>query len=117
MYSRTSDDTSEELIRRIRLVLLQLGIPPTFAGYPYLCRMICRAYESPGEAELITKDLYPQTAREFHCSTIALDRACRRVLDQAYKRPYLCRTDGYSGRPGPCEFILLTAAKLRSGEL
>lgn len=115
LHFRTPDDTSEELIRRVSLVLLQLGIPYTFTGYQYLHRMICLAYKSPASAELITKNLYPQAAKEFHCGISALDHACRRALDQAYKTPYVCLTDD-CGHVGPCGFVLQTTARLHSGE-
>ncbi len=98
-----------------------MGMPISIKGYPLLMRMICIACAEPSEAEFVTKTLYPRVAKEFSTRVGALEHACRRAISHVYDCRYIDSIDGYldenKNRLGLGAFIVLTAEKIRNGEL
>ena len=61
-------------------VLTSLGLKTSNKGFKYLQRAIELNLEDPGAAEFITKNLYPQLAKEYHTNWSAVERAIRHTI-------------------------------------
>ena len=65
---------------KIFRVLTSLGLKTSNKGFTYLQRAIALNLEDPATAEFITKNLYPQLAKEYHTNWSAVERAIRHSI-------------------------------------
>lgn len=66
------------MIQKITKLLMNLGIRPSYKGYPYLVHVIMLAAKAPVPATLT--DLYSQTAAAFNVSPSIVQHDIRTVL-------------------------------------
>lgn len=99
-------------------LLRTLGATGKFKGFFYSAHMIRLAEQDPMVTTLITKRLYPDTAKRFGVSAGAVERNLRTVIHVCWKRAdreFLDEVAGVhlSRRPTNSEFLDMTAAYLR----
>lgn len=99
-------------------LLMELKLNPCRDGYGYLKHIIELYLENPGRS--LTKDLYPAAGQAKQTSGLAVERAVRGVIEDAW----LCRDEevwrqyfasdlqGYVPRPTNKEFIVAVAMAL-----
>lgn len=68
---------AERLLRR-------LGSTGNLRGFPYTVYMVERIREDPEAIHLITKQLYPETARRFGVSHCAVERNVRTIVQRCW---------------------------------
>lgn len=102
---------AEQLLRR-------LGATGRLVGFQYAAYMIERVIREPNDIQLITKRLYPETARQFHTSAPAVERAVRTLIRGIWQREdhsFLNEVAGASltQTPSVSDFIDISAGFLR----
>lgn len=114
-------EQSYNLELRVTAVLQELGVPAHIKGYYYLRSAVMRAVRDPGLIDAITKELYPELAKEFNTTPSRVERAMRHAIEVAWDRGDIEVTQkwfGYTvsnikGKPTNSEFVALIADKLR----
>lgn len=104
--------------QKAELLLRRLGVRRNLVGFDYTVYMSVQVAANPSSLQLITKRLYRETAKQFHTTSIAVERAVRTVIgdcwkleDTAYWIPW---PDGHLTRsPSNSVFIDLVAGYLR----
>ena len=71
---------------RITRLFHEMGIPVNLRGYTYLREAIIIMLEDYDYNWSVTKNLYPQIAKKFHCSPSGVESAIRYILDMIWKR-------------------------------
>lgn len=66
-------------------LLRSLGVTGRLTGFYYAVFMIEQIVNAQGSVHLITKRLYPETARHFGVSPHAVERALRTVVNACWK--------------------------------
>ena len=59
----------------IEALLRRLGVTRKLTGFQYVCYMVNQVVEDPSQLSLITKRLYPETARHFHTTRDSIELA------------------------------------------
>lgn len=119
--SAAQRERSYNLELRVTAVLQELGVPAHIKGYYYLRSAVMRAVRDPGLIDAITKELYPDLAKEFNTTAIRVERAMRHAIEVAWDRGDIevtLKWFGYTvsntkGKPTNSEFVALLADKLR----
>lgn len=114
----TSDEHDLRLDAEVEQALRRLRISGKLKGYPYLTYMIAETVIDPRRTELITKDLYHETAQRFDSEPRRVERAVRHAIQTSWNAGSgedLSRMAGYplSGPPSNAAFIDLVAFDLR----
>lgn len=112
------DDASLECA--VTEIIHEIGIPAHIKGYQYLREAIVRVVEDMDIINAVTKELYPNVAREFHTTPSRVERAIRHAIEVAWDRgdvDVLHQYFGYTvsnikGKPTNSEFIAMIADKL-----
>ena len=110
-------------LAEISQILRELGMPANLLGYQYFRFAIHAAVKTPEILRAITKELYPQVAREFCTTATGAERAMRHAIEVVWDRgnmEILERYFGYTvdpnrGKPTNSEFISQIADKLTFG--
>lgn len=107
-------------------ILKELGMPVSLLGYAYTRYAIKLVYDNPTLVSAITKELYPNIAREFNTTPTRVERAIRHAVETAWYRgnaEFQQKLFGYSisvdrGKPTNSELITTIAdyIKLTSDE-
>lgn len=105
----------------ITKILHELGIPSHIKGYQYIRKAIGIIYDRPETIGGITKELYPELAREFDTSVSRVERAIRHAIEVSWNRgnwDLMEEIFGHSvdidkAKPTNSEFIVTIADKLR----
>ena len=113
-------DSSQILDEKISRIFLSIGIPAHIKGYQYLRYAIKDVISNPVMINNITKQLYPDVAREYGSSASKVERAIRHAIDVAWSRgkiEYINKLFGFkvysaNEKPTNGEFIALVADKL-----
>lgn len=103
---------AEQLLRR-------LGLSGRLKGFGYTTYMIEQAAKDPSAVRLITKSLYPETARRFQASVSAVERNLRTLVYSCWSHGDRAFLEVVAGRhiprrPTNSEFLDLAAAYLRN---
>lgn len=96
-------------------VMHQLGIPAHIKGYQYLRIGIMMALNDRGLLEAVTKELYPEIAKQTGSTASRVERAIRHAIEVAWNRGDIKaqeRIFGYTintlkGKPTNSEFIAM----------
>ena len=75
-----TDQLETEVVKFVR----KLGIRPNLNGYHLLIKAILLAIESPGLLKALTKELYPQIAKDYGKNVKAVERNMRKAIESAY---------------------------------
>lgn len=99
-------------------LLRALGAPGTLKGFFYAVYMIEQLERDPSTVNLITKQLYPDTAKHFGTSSLAVERSLRTVVTTCWNRSAHSLFNEVAGtaltkKPTNSEFLDMTAAYLR----
>ncbi|MEG1426743.1 MAG: sporulation transcription factor Spo0A [Oscillospiraceae bacterium] len=101
-------------------ILHQIGVPAHIKGYHYLRDSIIMAVEYPDIINAVTKQLYPNVAKEYSTTSSRVERAIRHAIEVAWDRgdvDVLNSYFGYTihnarGKPTNSEFIAMISDKL-----
>lgn len=114
----------QEIDRRIRNVLLDLGMPDKLQGHRHLVSAISIVAEDPAIMDRrITKELYPAVAKEHGGTGSGVERNIRRAIETTWLNgdpevlvKYFGNTvSRHKGKPTNCEFISRMANVVVSG--
>lgn len=109
--------SEQKLLREVTDILHQLGLPAHIKGYYYLRESIIMSIYNPELLSAITKQLYPEIARNNNSSPASVERAMRHAIELAWRRGNMDSMTfyfGYSissnkGKPTNSEFISMIA--------
>lgn len=100
-------------------LLRRLGVTANYKGFPYTAYAAALCDERPELLMMVTKNLYPQVARQYRTTWQAVERNIRTVAEVAWKRnpALLERMAGAAleEKPRCAEFISIVTTGLRSG--
>ncbi len=102
-------------------MLHEIGVPAHIKGYLYLRTAILMAVEDMDVLNAVTKQLYPDIAREYDTTDTRVERAIRHAIEVAWERGNIDMIHdlfGYTiqadkGKPTNSEFIALMADRIR----
>ena len=108
------------LEEKISDIFIAIGIPPHIKGYRYLRTGIKMAVEMPYIINNITKELYPNIAKQYDTTPSKVERAIRHAIEVAWNRARIEAINAVFGtrvylgteKPTNSEFIALVADKL-----
>lgn len=103
----------------IASMLMDLNIPVKRRGFVYLELGIRLYMEQPGQG--LTKNIYPEVAKEHYTQPEAVERAIRQVIheswdkrdDRVWRMYFACGREGMIPRPTNAEFISRLAERYR----
>lgn len=96
---------------RVGLILRDIGITSRYSGYRYLLDAVLLAVENKDGLEHITKDIYPELAKQHHASVWMIETDIRKVIENCWKKTKPERLEkyfdekAYKKRPTNTEFI------------
>ncbi|MEF9959688.1 MAG: sporulation transcription factor Spo0A [Niameybacter sp.] len=113
--------TPHSLETEVTNVIHEIGIPAHIKGYQYLRDAIIMAINDMDILNSITKQLYPNIAKNYNTTPSRVERAIRHAIEVAWSRGKMDTIDqlfGYTvnngkGKPTNSEFIALIADRLR----
>ena len=113
--------TAHSLETEVTNVIHEIGIPAHIKGYQYLRDAIIMAINDMDILNSITKQLYPNIAKNYNTTPSRVERAIRHAIEVAWSRGKMDTIDqlfGYTvnngkGKPTNSEFIALIADRLR----
>ncbi len=113
--------TQHTLESEVTAVIHEIGIPAHIKGYQYLRDAIIMAITDMDILNSITKQLYPNIAKNYNTTPSRVERAIRHAIEVAWSRGKMDTIDklfGYTvnngkGKPTNSEFIALIADRLR----
>ena len=116
-HSKDEDVSNETAITDI---MHEIGVPSHIKGFQYLREAIILAVKDNDVINAMTKELYPQVAKNFYTTPARVERSIRHAIEVAWERgdlDTLQRFFGYSvsntkGKPTNSEFIALIADRL-----
>lgn len=115
-----TEPVSPSLRVHVTEILHQIGVPAHIKGYHYLRDSIIMAVETPEIINAVTKQLYPNVARQYNTTSSRVERAIRHAIEVAWDRgdvDVLTSYFGYTihntrGKPTNSEFIAMISDKL-----
>ncbi len=116
----TVDLNAPALRVQVTNILHQIGVPAHIKGYHYLRDSIIMAIREPDIINAVTKQLYPNVAKEYNTTSSRVERAIRHAIEVAWDRgdvDILNSFFGYTihntrGKPTNSEFIAMISDKL-----
>ncbi|HIW55061.1 MAG TPA: sporulation initiation factor Spo0A C-terminal domain-containing protein [Candidatus Ruthenibacterium merdigallinarum] len=105
----------------IQDLLCLFGITRCYKGFRHTAYAIFLAVQDESRLEVVTKEIYMETASHFSCNWTAVERNIRTAAARAWKvnRPLLLEMAGYplTCTPAASEFIeILASYLLRSSQ-
>lgn len=106
-------------------MLHEIGVPAHIKGYVYLRTAILMAVDNMDILNAVTKQLYPEIAKEHGTTDTRVERAIRHAIEVAWERgniDLIHELFGYTiqaekGKPTNSEFIALLADRIRLDKL
>lgn len=116
---RPNEEASLEVV--VTEIIRRLGIPAHVKGYQYLRTAIVNTVDDVSLMDSITKQLYPEVAKQHSTTSTRVERAIRHAIEIAWTRgnsEELNELFGYSvntadRKPTNSEFIALVSDRLR----
>ena len=115
-------DSNDSLDKQITNIIHKIGVPPHIKGYNFLREGIKMVIENVDLLGAVTKELYPDIAKEFNTTSSRVERAMRHAIEVAWNRgdtKLISQLFGYTlmpdnkNKPTNSEFIAVIAEKLR----
>jgi two-component system response regulator (stage 0 sporulation protein A) len=102
-------------------IMHEIGVPAHIKGYQYLRDAIMMVVKDLDIINSITKQLYPNIAKEYNTTPSRVERAIRHAIEVAWSRGQIDAINalfgytisGVKGKPTNSEFIAMIADKLR----
>ena len=96
-------------------------MPAHIKGYHYVRESIALAVENPEILHSVTKQLYPEVAKQFHTTASRVERAIRHAIEVAWDRGDVDTLNSYfgytihngRGKPTNSEFVAMIADKIQ----
>lgn len=115
-----TEPSSPGLRMQVTEILHQIGVPAHIKGYHYLRDSIIMAVQDPDIINAVTKQLYPNVAKQYGTTSSRVERAIRHAIEVAWDRgdvDVLNSYFGYTihntrGKPTNSEFIAMISDKL-----
>ena len=113
--------SAHSLETEVTSVIHEIGVPAHIKGYQYLRDAIIMVINDMEILNSITKQLYPNIAKQYNTTPSRVERAIRHAIEVAWSRGKMDTIDklfGYTvnngkGKPTNSEFIALIADRLR----
>ena len=112
---------NDSIEAKITNIIHEIGVPAHIKGYLYLREAIGMVIDNVELLSAVTKELYPNIAKNFNTTPSRVERAIRHAIEVAWSRGkvdtinnlfgYTVHTD--KGKPTNSEFIAMVADKLR----
>lgn len=110
-----------DLETQVTKIIHQIGVPAHIKGYQYLRTAIIMTMNNADLINSITKQLYPNVAKEYGTTSSRVERAIRHAIEVAWDRGDIDVINSYfgytvqstRGKPTNSEFIALVADSLR----
>ena len=133
-HSNSSANSSKQLLAKpkaapsphnletqVTQVIHEIGVPAHIKGYQYLRDAIIMVINDMDILNSITKQLYPNIAKQYNTTPSRVERAIRHAIEVAWSRGKMDTIDmlfGYTvnngkGKPTNSKFIALIADRLR----
>lgn len=117
----SNKNTSHSLEVKITNIIHEIGVPAHIKGYLYLREAITMVVGDMELLSAVTKELYPNIAKEFNTTPSRVERAIRHAIEVAWSRGKVDTINslfGYTvhtqkGKPTNSEFVAMVADKLR----
>lgn len=105
--------------QEIRTLLRRLGVAENYAGFPYAVCAVQLSIADPGRLRLITKQIYPDVARQYCTTSQRVERNIRTLSAAAWEnnRPLLAQLAGRTldRRPSNSRFLAILAGACARG--
>jgi two-component system response regulator (stage 0 sporulation protein A) len=111
----------QDMETQVTKVIHQIGVPAHIKGYLYLRTAIIMAVDNMDVLNAVTKQLYPDIAKEYGTTDTRVERAIRHAIEVAWERGnidvihdlfgYTIQAD--KGKPTNSEFIALMSDRIR----
>lgn len=119
--SYVTNSIEEIMETKVTNIIHKIGIPAHIKGYKYLRTAIIKSVVNEDIINSVTKELYPQVAKDYNTTPPRVERAIRHAIEVAWTRgeeETLQKIFGYTvqsnkGKPTNSEFIAMIADKLR----
>lgn len=119
--SYITNNIDEIIESKVTNIIHKVGIPAHIKGYKYLRCAIKKTIIDEDIINSVTKELYPQVAKEYSTTPPRVERAIRHAIEVAWNRgeeETLNKIFGYTvssnkGKPTNSEFIAMIADRLR----
>lgn len=111
----------KDLNMLVTQMIHEIGVPAHIKGYLYLRTAIIMAVENMDVLNAVTKQLYPDIAKEYGTTDTRVERAIRHAIEVAWERGNIDVINdlfGYTiqaekGKPTNSEFIALMSDRIR----
>lgn len=111
----------KDLNMLVTQMIHEIGVPAHIKGYLYLRTAIIMAVENMDILNAVTKQLYPDIAKEYGTTDTRVERAIRHAIEVAWERGNIDVINdlfGYTiqadkGKPTNSEFIALMSDRIR----
>lgn len=119
---KQSENVNEyDITKKITEIIKTLGIPAHIKGYQYIRTAIEMCLEDIQMLDTITKQLYPEIAKQYKTTSSRVERAIRHAIETAWSRGNMKTIEeifGYTvnfkkGKPTNSEFLALVVDKIR----
>ena len=115
----------KDLNMQVTKMIHEIGVPAHIKGYLYLRTAILMAVENMDVLNAVTKQLYPDIAKEHGTTDTRVERAIRHAIEVAWERGNIDMIHdlfGYTiqadkGKPTNSEFIALMADRIRLDQM
>lgn len=67
-------------------MLIHMGITPNYRGYDYIVLAIELVFENPARLQHVTKELYPEIAKQYHTDWRAVEHSIRIAILRSWER-------------------------------
>ena len=119
--SYITNNIDEIIESKVTNIIHKVGIPAHIKGYKYLRCAIKKTIIDEDIINSVTKELYPEVAKEYNTTPPRVERAIRHAIEVAWNRgeeETLNKIFGYTvssnkGKPTNSEFIAMIADRLR----
>ncbi len=115
----------KDLNMKVTQMIHEIGVPAHIKGYLYLRTAIIMAVDNMDVLNAVTKQLYPDIAKEYGTTDTRVERAIRHAIEVAWERGNIDVINdlfGYTiqadkGKPTNSEFIALISDRIRLDKL
>lgn len=112
----------QKLLRRTGNILRRLGIPDKVVGFRYITEAVLLMHRLAPEPVMITKDIYPELAKQFQVSADTVEGSLRRCIRTVFRDNFdgmqkLFPDHSAEKPPSNAVFLGCLAALLQSDEM
>ena len=109
--------------RKIDNFLKEIGTPCDLKGYEYIIDAIKLLFEDYSKYSYVTKNLYPQVARDFNTTASRVERAIRHAIERTWETGNITfinecfgSVNYFKGKPTNTQFVCRLYRELKYRE-